>query len=157
MKIERRFRIKYLPDISSAKATGIEQLYLAYSPEKILHTIDGVRFFVTEKSGGPDSEKIKEYNVTEDEAKEMVSNCRRLLSVIKTRYSFNADGLDANLDIYDGVLYGIEVCVFEFENEETANSAVFPEWVGDELTSDRRYETANLSIKINGDDIMQKV
>ncbi len=157
MKIERRFRIKYLPDISSAKATGIEQLYLTYSPEKVLHTIDDGRFFVTEKSGGAHSEKIKEYDVTEDEAKEMASNCRRLLSVVKTRYSFDADGLNAKLDIYDGVLYGIEVCVFEFESEEASNSAVFPEWVGEELTDDQRYETANLSIKINGDDIMQKV
>lgn len=151
MEIERKFKVKYMPDVSSAKISEIVQWYLSYSPEKRLRIINSSQFIITEKSEGTLVREEREYPVSESEAMELISNCQRTYAVEKTRYSFDVGGLYAELDVYGGALCGNIVCEFEFESEEAAKNAVFPEWIGEELTYDRRYRNAELSKKINGD------
>lgn len=150
MEIERKFRIKYIPDMPSVESHRIEQWYLSYSPEKRIRIIDDSVYIVTEKSEGTLSREEKEYEVTKEEAKKLIDETRTLLPIEKVRYSFKAGELNAELDMYEGALYGIMICEFEFDSEEEARNAVLPDWIGIELTDDPRFKNAALSKKING-------
>lgn len=149
MEIERKFKIKYLPDLSFAIEKNISQWYISYFPEKRIRLVNG-KYIITEKSLGTLTREETEYNAEENLAKHLISECKRI-PVEKTRYIFNIDSLTAELDIYKGSLSGLTVCEFEFSSVKDAENAVLPEWVGDEITHDQSYKNASLSKKINGE------
>lgn len=147
MEIERKFKVNYLPDLSFAVEKNISQWYISYSPEKRIRLADG-KYVITEKSSGSLVREEKEYNIDEKNAKDILSACKRR-PIEKTRYVFNISSLTAELDIYKGELSGLAVCEFEFASVKEAENAVFPEWVGEEITYDQSYKNASLSKKIN--------
>ena len=149
MEIERKFKVKAFPDLSSAEKKEISQWYISYSPEKRVRKSNG-SYVVTEKSDGSLVREEKEYPVERSEAERLISSCGRL-PVEKTRYTFTDGKLKAELDIYSGVLSGLAVCEFEFDSVEEARSAPLPEWLGQELTEDKSFKNASLSKKINGE------
>lgn len=149
MEIERKFKVKAFPDLSSAEKHDISQWYISCSPEKRVRRSNG-SYVVTEKSCGELVREEKEYPVEKSEAESLISSCGRK-PVEKTRYTFTVGKLKAELDIYKGELSGLAVCEFEFDSVEEAKSATLPEWLGKELTDDKSFRNASLSKKINGE------
>jgi adenylate cyclase len=69
--------------------------------------------------------------------------------VVKTRYLIPLDGgLTAEVDVYDGALDGLLVAEVEFPDEAAAHAFAAPEWMGEDVTGDKRY--ANQSLAVNG-------
>jgi CYTH domain-containing protein len=58
-----------------------------------------------------------------------------------------ADGLTAELDVFEGILAGLVIAEVEFPDEKTSNEFVPPTWFGKDLSSDRRFTNHNLSTR----------
>ena len=83
-----------------------------------------------------------EYEIPAGEAGEMLDNlCKRPL-IEKTRYRIDHHGMVWEIDKFDGDNAGLIIAEVELENED--QTIVLPDWVGKEVTDDRRYYNANL-------------
>ncbi len=63
--------------------------------------------------------------------------------VKKTRYVVPFEGHDWEIDVFDGDNAGLVVAEVELDDE--AEPVTFPDWAGDEVTSDARYRNAALA------------
>ena len=69
--------------------------------------------------------------------------------VVKTRHLVPLDdGLTAEVDVYEGTLSGLVTAEVEFSSEEASAGFAPPEWLGREVTGDKRY--ANRSLAVDG-------
>jgi adenylate cyclase len=69
--------------------------------------------------------------------------------VVKTRHLVPLDdGLTAEVDVYEGDLSGLLTAEVEFPSEEASSAFVAPEWLGREVTGDKRY--ANRALAVDG-------
>ena len=83
-----------------------------------------------------------EYEIPADEASEMLDNlCQRPL-IEKIRYRIDHQGLTWEVDEFEGENTGLIIAEVELDEEHQA--IVLPDWVGTEVTGDRRYSNANL-------------
>ena len=65
---------------------------------------------------------------------------------LKTRYFVPLeDGLTAEIDLYDGELEGLVTAEVEFPDEETALAYPAPDWLGEDVTGDKRYANRTLA------------
>ena len=69
--------------------------------------------------------------------------------VVKTRHLVPlGDGLTAEVDVYEGDLGGLMTAEVEFDSEEASAAFAPPEWLGREVTGDKRY--ANRALAVSG-------
>lgn len=84
-----------------------------------------------------------EYPIPNEDAEEMMKLCANRL-IEKTRYFFDFKGHVVELDIFEGRHQGLMIAEIEVadENEEVE----FPTWFDRDVTHDRRYTNAYLSL-----------
>ena len=82
-----------------------------------------------------------EYEIPAEEARELLALCDTPL-VEKTRYVEMFCGKRWEVDIFHGANEGLRVAEIELAAE--AEEFALPEWVGDEVTGERRYYNAAL-------------
>ena len=83
-----------------------------------------------------------EYEIPAGEASEMLDNlCKRPL-IEKTRYRIEYQGLIWEVDEFEGDNAGLIIAEVELDEEDQV--IVLPEWVGKEVTGDKRYYNASL-------------
>jgi adenylate cyclase len=69
--------------------------------------------------------------------------------IVKIRHLISlADGLTAEVDVYEGALSGLVTAEVEFSSEEASAAFEPPEWLGREVTGDKRY--ANRALAVDG-------
>ena len=69
--------------------------------------------------------------------------------VVKTRHLVGLDdGLTAEVDVYEGTLCGLITTEVEFASEDASSAFAPPDWLGREVTGDKRY--ANRSLAVDG-------
>lgn len=163
MEIEKKFKIKYLPDgYDSSLAYVMEQGYLCSNPtvrirkqsfyNKNNEYVD--EYILTYKSKFGKASEIDKSLCASNEVevpltKEAYFHLRDKIDgnvVKKTRYHIKLDsGLVAELDIFDDILSGIVFVEVEFDSEKEALDFVPPDWFGDDLSMDFRYKNLYLS------------
>lgn len=142
VEIERKFKVK---EDFRPTGVGIEiaQGYLSRDPKRIVRIrIAGIQGFLTikgETCGATRSEY--EYEIPAEEARELLALCDTPL-VEKTRYVEMFCGKRWEVDIFHGANEGLRVAEIELAAE--AEEFALPEWVGDEVTGERRYYNAAL-------------
>ena len=142
VEIERKFKVK---EHFRPTGVGIEmaQGYLSRDPRRTVRIrIAGIQGFLTikgETCGATRSEY--EYEIPEEEARELLALCDTPL-VEKTRYVEMFCGKRWEVDIFHGANEGLRVAEIELAAE--AEEFALPEWVGDEVTGERRYYNAAL-------------
>lgn len=142
VEIERKFKVK---DRFRPTGVGIEmaQGYLSRDPRRTVRIrIAGIQGFLTikgETCGATRSEY--EYEIPAEEARELLALCDTPL-VEKTRYVEMFCGKRWEVDIFHGANEGLRVAEIELAAE--AEEFALPEWVGDEVTGERRYYNAAL-------------
>ena len=83
-----------------------------------------------------------EYPIPVDEARELLETLCEQPLVEKTRYRVNHDGLEWEIDVFEGKNEGLIVAEVELEAEEQKIS--LPSWCGQEVSEDARYYNVNL-------------
>jgi len=80
----------------------------------------------------------------------MLTRCSRRCAkgrlIEKTRYIVPHGGLDWEVDVFEGSLTGLVIAEVELARPDQA--IAFPDWVGQELTGDKRFGSAALATAI---------
>ena len=157
MEIERKFLINELPkDLESYEKIEIEQGYISNKPtirirkadEKYLLTVK-TKFGVSKEEGGPIVNNEHEFEITEKEYYHLKAKLKRD-TLKKTRYLIPlGGGLVAEVDVFKERFEGLVFAEVEFPSLEAADSFVKPDWLGKDVSDDKRYKNAKI-IKMSG-------
>lgn len=152
MEIEKKFRVKRLPDnLTDYPKKEIEQGYLCTRPVVRIRKSDD-RYILTYKSGIlPEEEgnvrvsQEMEAALTEEGYLHLREKADYFL-ISKTRYIIPLpDGHIGELDIFHGRLDGLYFIEVEFADEEDALHFVPPDWFGENVSRDKRFSNSFLS------------
>ncbi len=147
MEIERKYLVKQLPEhLDSYKQQKIAQGYLNVNPVvRIRRSNDD--YYLTYKGRG--LMVREEYNLplNAESFRHMVEKIDGIL-IEKTRYLIPIEnGLVAELDVFEGALAPLILVEVEFDSVEAANAFIAPDWFGEDVTKDGRYQNSRLSQK----------
>jgi adenylate cyclase len=146
MEVERKFRLRQPPDLSSSESDPIEQGYLAVSADgEVRLRRKGDKTLLTAKRGAGLSRGEAEVEISAEQFEALwpLTEGRRLR---KRRHVLPHDGLEIEVDVYQGELEGLIVAEIEFDSEEQARGFEPPDWLGDDVTGDERFLNENLAV-----------
>jgi adenylate cyclase len=145
MEVERKFLVPDPPDLAGTKVDEIEQGYLAIGVEgEVRVRRRGGKHVLTAKRGSGLSREEAEIELDRERFDVLwpLTEGRRLH---KRRHVVPLGDLKIEVDVYDGDLQGLVVAEIEFSSEEEARGFDPPEWLGDDVTGDRRYLNETLA------------
>jgi adenylate cyclase len=146
MEVERKFRLQQPPDLSSSESDPIEQGYLAVGADgEVRLRRKGEKTLLTAKRGAGLSRGEAEVEISAEQFEALwpLTEGRRLR---KRRHVLAHDGLEIEVDVYQGELEGLIVAEIEFDSEEQARGFEPPDWLGDDVTGDERFLNENLAV-----------
>ena len=145
MEIERKFKVRELPDLSKYPFKQLEQGYLNTNPvvrvrkenEEYYLTYKGKGFLEREEYNLPLNKEAYEHLITKADGR----------VITKKRYLIPFEKYTIELDIFEGDLAPLIIAEVEFETKEEAVSFTPPDWFGEDVTEDPSYSNSNLSKK----------
>lgn len=154
MEIEKKYRIKYLPEnLEQYEMKAIEQGYLCVNPVVRIRK-SNEEYILTYKSkfGINADQETKAKVCNEVEVPLNHSGYEHLKQkidynlVCKKRYIIPLEnGLKAELDLFEGKLSGLIFVEVEFPDEDVIDTFKEPEWFGEDVTADRRFSNNYLA------------
>ncbi len=150
MEIERKFLIGRLPEIvENLPCKEIVQGYLAIAEDgtEVRLRKKGDMYYQTIKKGEGKTRSEIEIEITQIQFEAMWPLAVDK-SVEKTRYETPFNGFVIEIDVYHGQLQGLFTAEIEFNSEEASINFVPPDWLGKDVTTDKRYK--NKSLAVNG-------
>ena len=147
-EIERKFLVDGPPRwLESCPRSEIEQGYLAAGEdgEVRLRRLDD-RLMLTTKRGTGQVRREAEVELRPSQFDKLwpLTEGRR---VQKARHYVARDGRPIEVDVYRQGLQGLVTAEVEFGSEEESRSFEPPEWLGAEVTGDRRYANERLALE----------
>jgi len=146
IEIERKFLLNSVSFMGDILGRRITQGYLSTDPHRTVRVrMQGSTGTVTIKGKSNDSglsryEWEKEIPVVEAQALLEIA----LPGIIdKTRYMINFKGFNYEVDVFHGANKGLLLAELELEDE--LQPFLKPDWLGDEVTGDKRYYNSYLS------------
>jgi len=147
IEIERKFLV--VSDAFKLAATSkhiIAQGYLNSHPERTVRIrIKGESGFLTIKGKGNETGTTRfewETEISLSEAKPLLSLCEKGI-IQKTRYEVNIGKHTYEVDVFSGENEGLVIAEIELSDENETFKK--PDWLGLEVTNDKRYYNAYLS------------
>lgn len=154
MEIERKFRVKELPEhLEVYKSKEIKQGYLCTGPVvRIRKSNEEYILTYKNKKGIEQKDAISsqeiEMELTKDAFLHLMTKVDHHL-IEKTRYLIPlSQNLTAELDIFEGRLKGLYFVEVEFPSKEAAKEFEVPSWFGEDVSFDKRFRNTFLS-KVN--------
>ncbi len=144
-EIERKFLVRNDTWRTKATRTRYRQGFLSTEPERTVRVrIAGDRGTLTIKGKTIGATRAEfEYDIPVADAAELLDTlCRRPL-IEKVRYVLREGAHTWEVDVFEGDNAGLVVAEIELEAEDEAFER--PEWLGEEVSSDRRYANSHLS------------
>jgi len=144
VEIERKFLIKNKNWKPSGTGTKIIQGYLSVEPERVVRIrIANDRAFLTIKGKPKGIVRTElEYEIPKNEAEVMLNMCLDF-PVEKTRFIEKIGNLNWEIDVFEGVNKGLVLAEVELKDEN--QKVDLPEWIGEEVSHDKRYFNSWLS------------
>ena len=154
MEIERKWLVKTIPDTISEdmkagriRHTGIIQGYLCTDPVVRVRK-NGDKYTLTYKGRGMVSREEYELPLHQEAFQKLIRKCDGFI-IEKERYYIPVAGnspLTIELDLFEGCYDGLIYAEVEFEDEISAMSFLPPAWFGRELTHEKGWSNAALSL-----------
>jgi CYTH domain-containing protein len=147
VEIERKFLVSSpdaIPEASEVRP--IAQGYLAVTDDTEVRVRRlGEEAFLTVKRGHGEVRREEEVELSAEQFDALwpLTEGWRLE---KRRHYVEHDGLTFEVDVFGGTLEGLVVAEVEFPSEEESSRFAAPEWLGEELTGDGRYESQSLAL-----------
>jgi adenylate cyclase len=145
VEVERKFLVPDPPDLDGTRADEIEQGYLAIGAEgEVRVRRKGDALVLTAKRGSGLSRQEAEIELDREGFDKLwpLTEGRRLH---KRRHVVPHGDLKIEVDVYEGDLEGLVVAEIEFASEGQARGFDPPDWLGEEVTGDRRYLNETLA------------
>ena len=143
MEIERKFLIEKDIDLSGLEYRDIVQGYICLDPEIRVRAMDG-KYYRTDKSQGDMVREEREREISCTMYNILMDN-REGGVLEKRRYYMPYGKYTVEIDVYGRSLTGLKVAEVEFETEEEALAFTPPDFLGREVTCDKRYKNKNLA------------
>ena len=147
MEIERKFLIDKdnLPGgLEDYPHSELEQAYIITEPVLRIRKKDE-DYILTYKGPGFLKREEEEFPLTKEAYDKLLTKTEGNV-ISKTRYRIpEKDGFTIELDIFHGLLEGLDLAEVEFPDEETARSYTPPEWFGKEVTTESSFHNSTLS------------
>jgi len=144
VEIERKFLVDetLLPQLTNGYT--IKQGYIQTAGLNTVRVrVRDDKAFLTLKSSSKGVTRLEfEYAIPLEDAEEMLENLCQKPFIDKKRYLIEHEGHTWELDIFEGDNKGLIVAEVELESEDEAFA--LPEWVKEEVTTDKRYANSNL-------------
>lgn len=150
MEIERKFKVTgdFRPDV--CRSYRICQGYLNSAPERTVRVrIKGDRGYITVKGISSESGTSRyewEKEIPAGEAADLLCICEQGI-IDKTRHIVEVDGPGGTnvfeIDEFHGDNEGLVIAEIELSHED--EDYVRPQWLGEEVTGDKRYYNSYLS------------
>jgi len=145
-EIERKFLVKGEYKSLSARSYRITQGYISSSPEYTVRIrIKGEKGFITIK-GQSNASGLSRYEwekeIPVNEARELLQLCQPGM-IDKTRYEVLFENQTFEVDEFYGENEGLTIAELELESETAKFSK--PDWLGEEVTGEKRYYNSHLS------------
>lgn len=145
VEIERKFLVRGEAWRELAEGVPFRQGYLQTRPCTVRVRTEGARGVLTIK--GPSQGIARqefEYEIPVEEADLMLDTLAQRPLIHKCRYAVPYKGFIWEIDEFFEENAGLVVAEIELSNE--AQPFEKPEWIGEEVTGDRRYSNASLSV-----------
>ena len=151
VEIERKFLIKQMPELDRFPYKELEQGYLCTDPTVRVRKEDD-EYYLTYKSKSKDNISREEYNLplTKQAYEKLIKKADGNI-ITKKRYLVpvgkekNGRDLTAEIDVFAPPFAPLVLCEVEFSSLEEANAFEKPDWLGEDVSSDRRYYNSYLS------------
>ena len=143
MEIERKFLIEKDIDLSGLEFRDIVQGYICLDPEIRVRAMDG-KYYRTDKSQGDMVREEREREISCTMYNILMDN-REGGVLEKRRYYMPYGKYIIEIDVYKRSLEGLIVCEVEFPTEKEAVAFMPPDFLGKDVTSDKRYKNKNLA------------
>lgn len=126
----------------------LTQTYLNFSPEVRVRNISDKRYIMAIKTGLTEESGLKrseaQYDITKEEYEQLLTK-KEGNTIHKTRYQIKIDGVTWAFDYFHGQLDGLTYMEIEFPSEDAANAFEAPDWVGKDVTNDKKYKNQSLA------------
>lgn len=147
LEIERKFSIKSTTFLANIKESyQITQGYLNSDKNRTVRIrMKGSKGFITIKGLSSENGLSRfewEKEISIEDAKALLLLCEDFI-IDKTRYLIPFKDVVFEVDVFQGVNKGLVIAEVELTSEE--QNFEKPEWLGEELTGDKRYYNAYLS------------
>ena len=152
MEIERKFLVNKIPtELENYKKLEIEQGYISTKPtirirkadEKYILTVKS-KFGICENDVAPIVNNEYELEITEKEYENLKEKINGKV-IRKTRYLIPLESvLVAELDLFKGELEGLIFAEVEFETVEEANNFNKPDWLGIDVSDNKKYRNSEI-------------
>jgi CYTH domain-containing protein len=149
---ERKFLVNRLPKELMGTPSRIIQGYIPTVDKSIavrIRTRDEAGFITFKRKLTDITNAGYETDKDRDIAKEMIKViCHPDNIIDKFRYVFPVEGtnLSWELDVFNGA--NDTLVLVEVEMPEETSAFELPDWIGTEVTSDKRYSNANLAVTL---------
>ena len=148
LEIERKFLVKEFPNnIDSFPRNDIVQGYLTIKGKGSAMRLrkKGKKYYQTVKSKGNKIRTEVEVEITPEQF-EKLWPLTKGNKIEKTRYEIPFGDLTIELDVYHGQLEGFLSAEVEFKTETESNNFVAPNWLGKEVTENKKYKNHSLAL-----------
>ena len=144
LEIERKFLVQKVA-WRNEKGTTYRQGYLSSAIERSVRVrVINEKGFLTIKGISRGAVRVEyEYEIPITEAEAMLNDLCEKPIIEKMRFKIEFKGLVWEVDEFSGENQGLIVAEVELESEDQLFTK--PEWVGEEVTSDHKYDNANRS------------
>ena len=147
IEIERKFLVKNIEFLEGVDGIRYSQGYIPSEGNPgVRIRIAGEKAFITLKSDikGAKVRHEFEYEIPVSDAGQMLETfCRKPL-IEKVRYIIKYSGLIWEVDVFEGDNKGLIVAEVELETED--QKVDLPDWIGVEVTGDKKYQNSQLGI-----------
>ena len=146
-EIERKFLVRRLPDaLPNFPHAEMWQGYLVTAPGGVQVRMRkaGEKYSLTYKRGRGNAREEREIELTPEQFAVLwpATEGRRLT---KTRYDVPHGNYVVEIDVYTGKHEGLIVAEVEFGDEQSAREFKVPDWLGKDVSHDRRYSNQLLA------------
>lgn len=144
-EIERKFLVSGDGWREGATGTAYLQGYLCNeNSHSVRVRLAGERAMLTVKGGGHGIERAEfEYPIPAADARQLLEQFAQGPLIEKTRYCVRHGGHTWEIDEFDGCNAGLIIAEVELESADEA--VAMPDWIGREVSTERRYFNASLS------------
>jgi len=148
VEIERKFLVIADKWETAEKPAGAfyRQGYMCKEPGKTVRVrLTEKVAYITIKGKSEGAARAEyEYVIPQNDAEELLENfCDEIIT--KVRYAIEYAGKVWEVDVFSGDNQGLIVAEIELNDE--AETFETPDWVGEEVTHDKRYFNSNLSVR----------
>lgn len=145
-EIERKFWLRQLPSfISELPSTQIKQGYLALNPEgqEVRLRKNNNTYWLTVKSDGGIERSEYEISLSPQQFEALWPAVEEQI-ILKTRYLWEKDSLQVEIDVYHQPLEGLIVAEVEFQSREDAQKYIPEPWMSKDITHLNFLKNKNL-------------